>query len=83
MEFFEIENLNSIRKIVINNPRKKNAMNREAYGALATLLNKAALDETVKCVVLTGKGDFYRYGNKSSSKSAINYSNPSNPQLWQ
>ncbi|XP_070496046.1 enoyl-CoA delta isomerase 2-like [Chironomus tepperi] len=63
MDFFEIENLNSIRKITINNPRKRNALDREAYLALATLLNKAATDETVKCVVLTGKGDFYSSGN--------------------
>lgn len=63
MEFFEIQNLNSIRKIIINNPRKKNALNREAYYYLATLLNRATLDDTVKCVVITGKGVFYSSGN--------------------
>lgn len=61
MEFFEIENLNSIRKIVINNPRKRNALNRKAYITLATLLNQAATDKSVKCIVVTGKGDFYRW----------------------
>lgn len=60
MEFFEIENRNSIRKIKTNNTRKKNAWDRRAYLALADLLNEAATDSTVKCVVVTGKGDFYR-----------------------
>lgn len=61
MEYFEIEDLGSIRKITINNPRKKNAINRRAYMALAELLQKAGIDDRIKCVVITGKGDFYRF----------------------
>lgn len=61
MEFFEIEDFNSIRKVTINNLRKKNALNQAAYKALATILNTAGADDSVKCLVLTGKGNIYRY----------------------
>lgn len=60
MEFFEVSDINSIRKITITNLKKKNAMNRAAYRALSALLNSAGTDDKIKCVVLTGKGDFYR-----------------------
>lgn len=60
MEFFEVLDVQSIRKITISNLRKKNAINRYAYVALAELLNAAGSDDRIKCVVLTGKGDFYR-----------------------
>lgn len=63
MEFFEVEDLNSIRKITISNPKKKNALNRRAYVALAELLHRAGCDDKIKCVLLTGKGEFYRYEN--------------------
>ena len=59
-EIFEIAEKNGIKIVTINNPRKKNALNRKAYIALADILNEAAKDVTVKCVVLTGKGDFFR-----------------------
>jgi peroxisomal 3,2-trans-enoyl-CoA isomerase len=61
MDIFEVEDIGTIRKITINNPRKKNALNRKAYIAMAKLLNEAGKDNKVKCLVLTGKGDFYRY----------------------
>lgn len=60
MEFFEIETNNGIRTVTISNPKKKNAVNKPAYLALAKILNTAATDDQVKCVVLTGKGDFFR-----------------------
>lgn len=60
MEYFEIEDIGAIRKLIISNSRKKNALNKPAYFHIAKLLNEAAQDDKVKCVVLTGKGDFYR-----------------------
>lgn len=60
MEFFEISDSNGIRTVKINNPKKKNAMDNPAYLALGQILNTAADDDEVKCVVITGKGDFFR-----------------------
>lgn len=60
MEFFIVEDKNGIRTITINNVKKKNAINKLSYYALAKLLNDAGKDDHVKCCVLTGKGDFFR-----------------------
>lgn len=60
MEFFDISDNGGIRTVVINNPKKKNALNKLAYQSLADILNAGGADDQVKCVVLTGKGDFFR-----------------------
>lgn len=60
MELFAIEDKNGIKTVRINNPKKKNALNKKAYMALATILNEAGADNKVKCVVITGVGDFFR-----------------------
>lgn len=60
MEFFEVSDNSGIRTVRINNQKKKNAINKKAYQALADILNKAATDDAVKCVVVTGRGDFFR-----------------------
>lgn len=60
MDLLEVEDKNGIRTVTINNVRKKNALSKDAYLALADVLNNAGKDEKVKCVVLTGKGDFFR-----------------------
>lgn len=60
MEFFKIEDSNSVRKVTINNLRKKNAINKKAYLALSEILNEAGKDDKIKALVLTGSGDFFR-----------------------
>jgi enoyl-CoA hydratase/carnithine racemase len=60
MEFFLVENKNGSKIVWFNNLRKRNALNKKAYIELANILNDAAKDDAVKCVVLTGKGDFFR-----------------------
>lgn len=60
MELLELESKDGIRTVTFNNQKKKNAINRKVYLALARVLNEAAKDETIKCLVITGKGDFFR-----------------------
>ena len=60
MELFEISDFGGIRTVTINNLKKKNAINKKAYKALALILNEAGQDGNVKALVLTGKGDFFR-----------------------
>lgn len=61
MELLELESKDGIRTVTFNNQKKKNAINRKVYLALARVLNEAAKDETIKCLVITGKGDFFRW----------------------
>lgn len=52
--------------IKINNPKKKNALNRNTYLELALILNTAATDDSITIVALTGNGgvgSFYTSGN--------------------
>lgn len=69
-----IEQFGAVRRITINNPRKKNALNLQAYGDLAEQLNNADLDESVAVVVLMGVGDFYSSGNDISGILTSNQS---------
>lgn len=46
-----------------NRPAKMNAMNREMYGALATALNEAAGDFSVRAVLLASEGEHFTAGN--------------------
>lgn len=62
-----IEQFGTVRRITIKNPRKRNAINLQAYGDLADQLNAADRDDSVSVVVLTGYGDFYSSGNDISA----------------
>lgn len=48
MEFFTVTDKNGIRTVTINNERKKNALNKQAYQALANILNGAVFDDQIK-----------------------------------
>lgn len=58
-----VEKNGKVLIIKFNNPRKKNALNRQAYREMTRVLNDSAGDETVTIVVFTGVGDFYTSGN--------------------
>ncbi|XP_058463623.1 enoyl-CoA delta isomerase 2 [Malaya genurostris] len=66
-EHLLIEQFGTVRRITIHNPRKKNAINLQAYGDLADQLNSADIDDGVTVLVLTGSGDFYSSGNDISA----------------
>ncbi|XP_055602608.1 enoyl-CoA delta isomerase 2-like [Uranotaenia lowii] len=69
-----VEQFGAVRRITINNPRKKNAINLQTYGDLADQLNEADGDPGVNVVVLTGAGDFYSSGNDISAVLSSNQS---------
>ncbi len=46
-----------------NRPAKMNAITREMYGALATGLNEASGDFSVRAVIITSEGDHFTAGN--------------------
>ena len=47
----------------INRPEKMNAITRDMYAGLASALNEAAGDFSVRCVVITSEGDHFTSGN--------------------
>lgn len=49
--------------IRINRPEKMNALTRDMYAGLASALNDAAGDFSVRCVVITSEGDHFTSGN--------------------
>ncbi|XP_050095839.1 enoyl-CoA delta isomerase 2 [Anopheles aquasalis] len=63
----KLERFGTVLRVTINNPSKKNALNRQAYKDVCDTLNAANRDDTVNVVVLTGTGDFYSSGNDISS----------------
>uniref|UniRef100_A0A336M0Y5 CSON009794 protein n=1 Tax=Culicoides sonorensis TaxID=179676 RepID=A0A336M0Y5_CULSO len=58
---------NGIKVITFNNPKKRNAISKDDYKKIADELNKAATDDSIKVVVLTGAGNFYSSGNDLSA----------------
>lgn len=46
-----------------NRPAKMNALTREMYGALASGLNEAAGDFSIRAVIITSEGDHFTAGN--------------------
>ncbi|XP_055536291.1 enoyl-CoA delta isomerase 2 [Wyeomyia smithii] len=66
-EHLVIEQFGAVRRITITNPRKKNAINLQAYRDLANQISAADQDDSVTVLVLTGAGDFYSSGNDISA----------------
>lgn len=61
-----VEKQDKIVVVKFNNPKKKNCVNRIAYGEIAKVLQEAGNDDTTTIVVFTGVGDFYTAGNDLS-----------------
>ena len=47
------------RKLVLNRPAKRNAMNNAMLAAMSAELARAATDDTVRTIVITGAGDYF------------------------
>jgi enoyl-CoA hydratase/carnithine racemase len=53
---------NGVRTLTLNRPKRKNAINRELWIALADALNAAGQDRGVRAVVITGAGGAFCSG---------------------
>jgi enoyl-CoA hydratase/carnithine racemase len=54
---------NQVQIIRFNRPEKMNALTRDMYGELASLLNEAAGDFGIRAVVISSVGDHFTAGN--------------------
>lgn len=52
-----------VLRLLFNRPDKKNALDREMYGALIAALDEAQRDDTVRAVVFAGAGGDFTAGN--------------------
>ncbi|XP_049290471.1 enoyl-CoA delta isomerase 2 [Anopheles funestus] len=66
----KLERFGTVLRVTINNPRKKNALNKQAYQDVTDTLNAANKDDGINVVVLTGTGDYYSSGNDMVSAVA-------------
>ena len=62
MSLLLIENRGAVRTVTLNRPDKKNAVNEPLAAELADALATAAVDRSVKVVVLAGKGSVFCAG---------------------
>lgn len=53
---------NGIHIIKFNNPRQKNALNKNSYKVITNSLKDAAKNPEVLITVFTGEGDYYTSG---------------------
>jgi enoyl-CoA hydratase/carnithine racemase len=62
MSLVSTEDRGAVRRVVLNRPEKRNAMNQALLTALAGTLRAAANDGSVHCVVLRGEGSVFSAG---------------------
>lgn len=62
MEEIRIEKLNGVARIILNRPKVFNSFNQSMAFALHTALDDCQVDDSVRCVVLTGEGKAFCAG---------------------
>ena len=56
-ELITVSRKSSITTVIINNPKRRNALNRKAWGALTEVMTEISNDSSLRCVILRGAGD--------------------------
>ena len=54
-----VVNDGATRKLIMNRPAKRNAMNNAILSSMTAELSRAATDDTVRTIVLTGTGEYF------------------------
>jgi enoyl-CoA hydratase/carnithine racemase len=62
MGLVEIEDRGPVRHVVINRPEKRNALSGEVVQALGAAFEEAAVDDSVRVVVVRGEGPMFSSG---------------------
>jgi 2-(1,2-epoxy-1,2-dihydrophenyl)acetyl-CoA isomerase len=57
-----IEQAGAVLTVTINRPRRKNAIDPDTWKRLFDTFTRTALDESIRCIVLTGAGDDFCAG---------------------
>ena len=67
-----VEKSEQLKVLTLNRPEKKNALTRDMYVALATEINDANEDPSVRCVLLQARGDMFTATTTSCPSRSIN-----------
>jgi enoyl-CoA hydratase/carnithine racemase len=62
-EHVQVEQRDGTMSIVLNRPERRNAITVDMYAALATAIERAASDESVRLVTIRGEGQDFAAGN--------------------
>ncbi len=62
-DFVEVSLHEGVLSICLDRPGKRNALTNTMYGAIADALERAAAEEAVRCVLITGSGGVFTAGN--------------------
>ncbi len=62
-DLVEVSLHDGVLSICIDRPDKRNALTDAMYGAIADALQRAAAEEAVRCVLITGAGGVFTAGN--------------------
>lgn len=71
MPLVETEDRGAVRHLVLSRAEKRNAMNGELIADLASALEEAAADRSVRCVVVRGDGAMFSSGMDLSDLRAL------------
>jgi enoyl-CoA hydratase len=73
-----------VRRLTMNRPEKRNALNNELRGAILTALQEADADPSVKVSILRGAGPCFSSGYDLSAENAVGqpFYSPGGPGQW-
>ena len=57
LELITVSRKNSITTVIINNPKRRNALTREAWVELTKVMTEISNDPSLRCIILRGAGD--------------------------
>src|SRR5713226_7679695 len=78
------EPLPGVRRLTLNRPEKRNALNNELRGAILTALQEADADGSVKASILRGAGSCFSSGYDLFANNAVDqpFYSPGGPGQW-
>ncbi len=71
-EHVHSEVANGVLTLTLNRPEKRNALTRAMYRTLGAAIDRAKLEDDVRCVLLQAEGDVFCAGNDLTDFAAIN-----------
>jgi enoyl-CoA hydratase/carnithine racemase len=76
--------LPGVRRLTLNRPEKRNALNNELRGAILTVLKEADADPAVKVSIMRGAGPCFSSGYDLSADNSIGqpFYSPGGPGQW-
>jgi len=78
-EYIITEVIDSIIRIEINRPERKNAMSMAMYGAIANAINEAEQDPAIRVIVIHGQKEFFCVGNDIKEFQSVSVPKGTNP----